>query len=303
MADVTVLDKFTWQFQILGLQFFSIKNLHEDSKIKKFPSLCRCFLMIFWIILVTVLIYIAHEKSNILATKNLLSLVVRFTNYIAGIIAMYYCLFSSFMQHSKLETFFLKSKQISKLFSDEFNHQSDFREMRKSLIIFTLINLSYSINISYQYTKTAFENFDDLVLILHSIFHSINEVFLTFFIFRFYFYVSIVVFHLKEMKILMCKSFNDDFEISNGKIIKVWTVNSQKLTHRNDEKNILVLRKVYYLIKEMADIVNDTMGFLVLLQMLMFISTVILYGFVILQRTRKMLTIMTFGLCKYSCKL
>lgn len=172
--------------------------------------------------------------------------------------------------------FFLKSKQISKLFLDEFEFKIDFRKTRKKFLLFILIDLIYLACLIYLFL-VRIASLDDLAKAFSFIFWVSKVIFINFAIFRFHFYVSIVAFHLKEIEHLMQKA---------SMIEK-----SRKVSRKNsDAKKVLVIRKVYLLIKEMAEIVNNTMSFLVLLRLLIFVSNVILVGFMVLRNLRNAIT-------------
>lgn len=284
MADVSVLNKFTFIFQLFGLQSFSLTEKGNE----KYPKPLQCLFLAFCMICATLLIIVSRIELHVLLSyTNVLDLVIGFLTYANYIFSIYYCLISSFSKRSKFIGFFWKSQQISKLCFDEFIHKIDFRKLSKRLTILTLLFFLLFLYLLQYNSRVALEEPEYAYLLL---FLAIREFFSNVIIFRFYFYVSIVELHLKEIEIMMSEFFNDNFEAPKARPVGAWTVNSKPIVRITSEtRKLLMIRKKYLLIKKMANDVDDTMGFIILLRLFMFVSFLIRFGYIFLKKITGMM--------------
>jgi hypothetical protein len=87
---------------------------------------------------------------------------------------------------------------------------------------------------------------------------------------KFNFYVHVINFFLGILPKLIKKNFGNEKSISVLKISPL---------HGLERRKVLVLRKIYFLITEMAEVVNHTMGLVIFTQMVMTVVGMVGFGF------------------------
>lgn len=277
MEYITVLNKFTWPFQFLGLQNVSLNNVNQNSD-PKYPSRWFNLVVFFWILWASVfsafIFYDFKETSG--AHMNYLNLVIKFLNFANYSTSIFIAVFSSFKNHSKLVNFFRKAEQISNYFSNEFNYKVNFAKMKKPLAVcyflYFILFVSLSQFLGYFKQEDAYNKF------IKPSFWMIIAIYIQVIVMRFNFYVRVVNFLLESLTDLVKENFLCNHNKFDGKmeIIEVRKICPNEFIERS---KVITIRKIYSLIKDMANIINQTMGLVVFLRIFMIITNMIRYGY------------------------
>jgi hypothetical protein len=257
MENISQLNKFTWIFQFFGLQNFSLNTVKMTAK-SKCPSILFLVIVILWLTCSGVFIYLhtgtfmdyVTEQENFLYRSITL---FAFADYLTAVpIGVVFTLWD----HSKLRLFFVKMQKILKLSLTELSCQVNYKKLRRSLAIANFVMmpscLFYIVEVVY------FLDFDDLSLIM------VARIFIQIIILRFNFYVHLI----NSLLDVLCESVVKDLgnEIQEVSVRKeVWITSS---SIHNRHRRIVIMRVVYKTIQEMTQIFNDTMGYLILSQII-----------------------------------
>lgn len=267
MEGVSTLEKVTWPFQLLGLQNFSLKNVEKTSKSKVFLEKFS-FLTLFWIGWASIFaLFLVDDFKKPSEFKNYLYIIFKFLNFVNYSSAVFIAVIFSVVKHSKLVSFFQKSNQVTNYCLHEFNHSLKFHRFKSHFAIFYVFKIIYfslvTLYIPFPKNSGIVDEF------VKPIFWIIETICLDAFTFRFYFYVRIVNFHLENLSELVRGKFgkvrSDSFKIS--------------ATNSNEKRRIAILRKIYLLLREMADCINDSMGLIFSIQLFMLIVNIVRFGY------------------------
>lgn len=297
MKNISVLDKFTWTFQVFGLQSFSIKNI-EKKKEKNYPSRFYCIYTMILLTWASVFAYLTINEFRHSAPKmsNHLSLVIKFVNYGNYIISLYLCLILSFFKYRQLVKFFKNSAKVSLHCFTEFGHKENFKTTKRELIKLMTIYATFFAILFYQIITADFGDSGIVGRLILPMFWQIVAVFIEIIVFRFNFYVRIINFHLKVMCDLIRGNFINELKIPAEKIIfEKWKVPPNKFV---ELRKVVALRKNYLLLREMSELVNETMGFIMFLRLFMVSTNIIRFGYDFLSDING--SVATFG--KVWCK-
>lgn len=273
MENISTLNKLTWPFQVLGLQCFSLKNFSKK------PSGYFCFVTVFWIVWASAFVAFTFEDFKITTSANVnyLSLVIKFSNFTNYSTSIFICVTSTYLNHSKLMEFFRNSERISNLFLYEFNYKINFRRMKKGLIVSYLLYLIFFTTLPY--FLTFFEGTEIYTRYVKPTFWLIIGIYIQIIVIRFSFYVRVVNFLLKILADLIRENFSKSQLPKpdvKGKFVEVWKVCPNNYL---ENRKVVVLRKIYLMIKEMADCINETMGLIIFIRLFMVITNMIRFGY------------------------
>jgi hypothetical protein len=261
MDKVSHLEVFTKQFQFFGLQCFSLKVFDEKVKIRK-PSAAFKILTVLWVVWGTVFASLTlrqYLKSSP-PSQNYLDVVIKFINHINYTVSNTFSILTYF-QNSRLQNFFWNSTKITELCWIEFNARTDYKKLRKPLAAAIFGYLVYfSILFQDMYPKPD----SNLNVYVTQLFWFLIFVFVQMLVFRFFFYVSIVNLHLATMKDLVPL-----LKFSPHKFIR--------------RKNIIAMRKMFLIIREMVSCINETMGFIIFLRLFMLITSIIKFDYIFIK--------------------
>lgn len=299
MNNISVLDIFSKVFQILCLQCFSLKSVNEKTK-GKYPSIYYTVYIIFILAGSTVFAFMGYKNfSSTSKADNYLNLVIKFLNFANYFGSIFFCLIFTFVKNLKLLRFFQLSTKIANLCSTEFNHDINFKKLRKPLAVPLILYSLLFIVLFFRLAKFSVSS-GIFVDVVEPVCWLIIVVFIFAIVFRFYFYVCIVNFHLEVLRVLITENFSSESEqtVFDRKTMQIMRVYSNMHLKRG---KIVVLRKIYMMIKEMASCVNETMGFAILLRLLMIISNMIRFGYDFLRNISESVSTLGNIWCK-SCK-
>lgn len=279
MENVSNLDKFFKLFQFIGLQCFSLNHLITD---RKYPSVYYRFYLMFllsWITTFGVWNFNNYIKNT---SNNYLHVIIKFLNFVNYVSSINVCLLLSFFQHQQLLRFFSNSEKISIMSFNQFNHKTNFKKFKQNVTFWLigfamlLVKLFYDLFYSLGFSGNFSDYFESSCWWLIAVFvYAI--------VLRFNFYVRLINFHLSLVNCLIRENFLNklsEVPVLTGKKIQLVKMHPQKYVLR---KQILTLRKIFILIREMANIVNSTMGFLILMRLVMIITNMIRFGYDLLR--------------------
>lgn len=272
-----ILDKFFKPFQFIGLQCFSVKNIKKESN-KKYPLIYYNIYLVVLVIWTTSFGALNYNRYTNLNSSNYLHVVIKFINFVNYALSIYLTLLVSFFRHSTLVKFFTNSSQIIDLCLLEFNYKIDFRKIVKELGVSMLVLAVILAKLFYDLVVTSKGNFGTLSHLL-STFWWLIAIFIYMIVLRFNFHVCLVNFHLTVLNEIIMEHFSysrDDVVHdwkSTVKTLKVYPINYIK------RMKIIGLKKILMLIKEMSNCVNETMGLIILLRLMMIITNMIRFGY------------------------
>lgn len=274
-----ILDKFFKPFQFIGLQCFSVKNIKKEVN-KKYPSIhynIYLVVLVIWTTSFGVLNYSNYTNLNA-SQGNYLHVVIKFINFINYALTIYLTLLVSFVRHSTLVKFFTNSSRIVNLCLMEFNYKIDFRKVVKKLGVTMLVLAIFLAKLFYDLVLPSKGNFGTLSHLLTT-FWWLIAIFIYMIVLRFNFHVCVINFHLTVLNELI----KENFSYSREDVVHNWksTVKTLKVYPINYVKRmkIIELKKMFMLIKEMSNCVNETMGFIILLRLMMIITNMIRFGY------------------------
>lgn len=267
------LNNYLIVFEILGLQYFSLKSLFKvDTKKTKSPSWFRLLYMIFTIIVSFIILRLYGNISGLglikaLHQNSIIALAVQNIMVLAFIFAITISIIHAYITTKKTKQIFVISSKIKKLCMEAFGKSVDVKALKKKLfrrtrsmaMYFSLFHLLMLVcdqdSLPVSVLVTALKNF---ILITLS--------------FRLIFYTSLVNEHLNFLEEMVQELFpsppikiidNIHLHLTFGKTA---TIKDTPL------KKIMVARKMYCNLIEITNLVNETVGLSIFL---LFISLVI----------------------------
>lgn len=273
-----VLNNFFKPFQLIGLQCFSIRNLDTKGS-HKYPSIYYNIYLVVLLVGTTGFgVFNSNNYTKLPASGgNYLHVVIKFINFINYALTIYLALMLSFVKHSTLVKFFLNSSKICDLCAVEFNYQINFRRMIRQLALTMLIPIFILIKLFYDLVVPVEGSFGTPGH-LRNIIWWLVAIFIYMIVLRFNYHVSVVNFHLEVLNELIEETFPDESKTVIDWKSAVKTIKVHPMSYLIRIK-IKTLKKIFMLIKEMSDCVNETMGFIILLRLLMIITNMIRFGY------------------------
>jgi hypothetical protein len=257
MSNIYDLNFFTLIFQLFGLQNFSLKTAMKSST-SKFPSVFYFLIIILWICYASFFLHSWYDDmlDFLNSTNNFLNrviIIVGFTNYFNVIfIGVFYTIWDN----SKLVDFHRKFQRTLNLCFSELHRRAKLRGIKKSLI-FTFVFFGWSCSI-YVYEICFIYKLDNTTFLL------IAKIYTLVVILRFNVYVQLINYRLE----VLCQLIQDNLESELN--VKFQCVSILRSDRHNliERRKIVAMRKIYKLIKEMAKIVDQTMAFMVSIQII-----------------------------------
>lgn len=231
-------------FQVFGLLYFSIRKLSTKS-VNFSPSVFQTIQFVFISIIFSLqaLLFIL-DMSKIytisISVKNSLSLVVQSLTFFSIISVYAVAAAQSFLNTTKTKKIFHNFLTISKVFMDEFGNNLDYRQVKiwffKTSSILTVIIILCQILIFVYEVNFEVDNSIERNLLGLSL-----TIFIIMIIQKFMFFVNLVVYNLKHLTILMKKN-----------------IQTQSLRR---ERKLKKLSKIYILIQESVELINQSLGY------------------------------------------
>lgn len=276
-------------FQLMGLQFFSLNKIDSqyiDKKVSLKWKIYLIFIMSSLSILAGILVFVDdYEKRNEnvdVTINNVLMIAVRKVMEASFIIVIVSSILQSFINVKKWKKFYLNISKIRKINQSELDCDEDFTNFkkastRKMAIFLTYFAFCHVLSCVFQVSH----NVKHFYLITFLAFLPIN--FLTVVALRMIFYVSLINYLLKNLQ----KSLSRTYEIQ-AKISFIKNDEKQIISDRS--KSLLSLRKVFNLILESANILDNVWGLSLIIYLAGYIIaiTVSEYQFLILMVDEKL---------------
>lgn len=272
MDSISSLNNCSRIYQVLGLQCFSL-NIVDEKKEKKYPSIGRTIYLLVITIIITYINWAYFESINSKTVyaetiqENNLVYVIKVSLAILQVAVGIVTLLSSYFKHSRLQEFFMNSEKISDIYLRELSYRVDYKKFKTHLEIVTVVcvvlfAIYIIIGISLFRNVPLGEFIFGLLFILPLLFHLMMHV-------RFYFYVATVNFHVKILRSLILRCLEPTLDF----------VGLRKVITQRNSREVVAWKKVYVLLKDMANDVNDSQGFTVLCLISIIIINITRFGY------------------------
>lgn len=271
MVEVSSLDGAFKVFEAFGFQSFSIKS-ELTLKAGKRQMICaKIYLAIVWAVFMlsfALLFLLIWKKSPDPSDKenlNFFALVF----FSACMLASVYARQSmAILRKRHMIKFFKNAEEISKTSYREFNHEINYRKlerpMKATMTLFLLQYIVVQVVIEF-ISKSTYDR------VLNSLRVNIFESIVLTFV-QFNFYAQIVLFNLEQLKRLLKENLcNAHAFIPQGNFVRAIC--------KSEVRKIYAMRKIFCLIKEMADQFNIVMGFGVLFGLLLTVLSLVRHGY------------------------
>lgn len=281
MENIASFDVCTKPFEVLGLQCFSLKSL---KNVGKYPSNnYKLYMIVFYAFLSFThgtLIFTAYTMHKDTTVENNLNRMMKHFIYSNFTLLQLACLIMSYFKNFRYVQFFRNVEKISTICSFEFHHKIVYKKLRKSLLTALISYAIFYVGINV-YTVAIFDYVTrPLMELPMEIISLFPFLFLHMAVIRIGFYVHIVNFHLKVLRNLITGQFAKEFQFyDNNFPSSELKVQKTFVPKNNLKRKVLTLRKIFMLIKEMANHVEETMGIIVLLMLLMMITSITRNGY------------------------
>lgn len=262
------MNSFLIIFEVMGLQYFSLKSLNFD-KLKKRPSARRTLLMLTLLIFMTFVTFFfikvdqdKSENHHRLEAKTFITFTIHHSMNIGLVVVILSSIVQSFMSNWKVEKIYQNAKEIAKVSFEEFNVVIDFKKIKKASQkrLAALLTLFLSVHFTTRFLHT--NTFEDIVVMFFAV---LPVLYLVMTVFKFVFYVGMVNCQLGFTAKLIENIFK------KPQTLALETVNLQKIFVKPSKKfedplrKLIAARKILNLTCENGALVNDSNGFTLLL--------------------------------------
>lgn len=266
-------DELNWSlfiFELMGLQYFSIKTLSYDS-LKNRITLYRFIYMVFLLtfVLTFVVAFVMAENYMViesLTVKNVLMFTIKNSMNVGLVLVVCSSLIQSYSSTNYVMQIYLNTREISQLCFEEFKVFIDFKQVKNStwkrlsvtaLVLSTLHGVVGVIHMKY------------LLKIYPMLVSLVPMIFFFMIVFKMVFYIDLINIHLEFLEKLI-KEVPMDHPIKiidniNLHLLSVRTVKPVKPPEDTLIKKFRVIRKTYNLIYENGILINDSIGLSVLM--------------------------------------
>lgn len=267
-------------FELMGLQYFSLKQLSKENQNDR-PTVVRTIYMVVLLVLVSTLMLVFIWTNNNMAqehitAKNVLMFMVQNSMNVGLFLVVCTSLIQSFMSTRLVMKIYFNIKDMLHLYLQEFGDVVDFKKVRRASLkrVFTMLTFFFITHGST--TFISMKSYDDVVIMLIG---AIPLFFLLMVVFKFIFYVEMVNSQLKFlneilMKVWTCQStkFIDNiyFQVTKVKSVK---------TFEDPLRKLRVLRRIYNIIHENGNLINDSNGLTILTMLVCLVAALTASGY------------------------
>ena len=230
-------------FHIFGLLYFSIKKLSTEN-INTYPSVLYTvqFILILTVFSFQALLFfnnLSKMYAISISAKSSLSLVVQSLSFLGIFFVYAVAAIQSYFSTPKLKKIFKNLIVISKIFSDDFGYILSYRAVKiwffkRTVALSIVYFLSHLLVFAYEL------KFDGKDILERNVLAFLLTIFLTMIVQKFLFFVNLVDYNLKHLIILMKKI--------------------SRIQNSRRKKKLEKLRKVYNLIQENVELINQCLG-------------------------------------------
>jgi hypothetical protein len=265
MVDISVLNIFFLPFQILGLQTFTLRNIKKSVK-SKYPGIIFILVHLCWIAIAIAFTYFSYESIVLVLTviKNFVDLTLQRVSVYYYFLIIFNAVIATIWNHSKLFKFFKNFQELLSIFDAKLNCSVNLKRLMKSFVIsFIVLALASSCYV-YNVATAPWSAFTMFIC---------ARIYSQFIPLKFNYLVQIVNFSLDLLIKTIDQNLKDKHQVkvTAGK----WKICPQNFVYQH---KIVAMRRIYQLIKEMEKFVNDSMGYLMLLQIFIVSVEMINFG-------------------------
>lgn len=245
-------------FEILGLQYFSVKNLTQENCSRR--SIVRMIQLVTILTLLTSCFYIAVETESVKtnqktkAKSKIMFAILNAKNF--GILCIVWInVTNSYWNSFKIKKIFLNILNISKLCVQEFDLVIDFALLKKLVLRRTFAIILFTVIMNGCYAYATFEKFYDVIV---AIAETILFLFISLAAYNFVFYVETI-----NNQLLLVENLLNALTSQPKIIIENFHPNFtivRPLKINNLTRQLIGIRKLYNLIDENAKIISEIFG-------------------------------------------
>lgn len=262
-------------FEVLGLQYFSLKALKKEN-VNDRPSVFRFLYMLVLCAVVTTLmvlfiVYRAPVMEKKVTPKNALMFAIQ--NMISVCIILVVCVsfFQSFASTSLVKKIFLNSQEIAELCFNEFRIIIDHNQMKKATWRRFSIMLVFLGTVHGTITAVKMKSTQDILFMFILI---LPITFLLMISFKLIFYVRMLNIELKILKKIL-----DKIDLQLKLHPMVMTI-IQPNEHIEDySNNLTIARRIYNLIYENGMLINSSNGLTILILLMTLVVSLTASGY------------------------
>lgn len=258
------LDICTVFFEVIGLQYFSLKSLTIKSAGTS-PSWIRLTYFLFVLICSTVfcVIYLSYsfgDQEEKLNAKNILMFIIENSINVGMFVVIWTSLIQSYLTTAKIKTMFLNVNEMVRIVRHEFGKKTDFKQIRKdawkrlalSLVAFCIFHGILAVIAVLQRGPYA---------IISVFFGSSPILMLIFILYKFIFFATMINYQLDLIEHLLTESFQyQPIRIIDN--INMYLDPSSPRIPRDDYfRKLFAIRKIYCLVYDNSLLVNESNGF------------------------------------------
>lgn len=253
-------------FEVVGLQYFSLRSLRDDEHGKR-PSRYRLAHLVFMTIFVNSqiigLILTDGFWSGDLNVKGVLNFMIDHSMNVGYVMATFISLFQSYWSTENIKKVFFNNNKMVQIYRQEFDITTNLKKVRDNAVKKSVYLISFFAAIQ---AANIFANLKLNSSFLHMAFGMIPGIFLTLSVLKVLFYVSLVNHQLEFLKKTAERIIKREevktVEFVNRHVINVMP--KPNMLKRDSMKKLQAAWKVYSMINENSEIINASLGWTVL---------------------------------------
>jgi hypothetical protein len=258
-------------FQLLGLQYFSIKKLIE-SKASKTPSnrqtVCGFLIILLLVSLLAIQTLFASEITQTVNARNVLNITINHLMRIGLYIIAITSVFKSLTLSCEEQKFFLAIEKINEIVRQDLETAT--QNQKTKFIYGALITVPLTMAFFSALLTSGLgisENFNIYMIILAFLLPTLLFSLLS--IEKFLLYVNVINNLLEDLNLILKMMVNDNKLKTSMKSTHLVRLVEPKVSNRDILREVLAVRKVYNLIYVNGQIVEDVQGVIVLFHVIL----------------------------------
>lgn len=267
-------------FEMFGLQYFSLKSLKDHGVPQKLPYL-RAIYMIFLIFLYTSLmaIYVFTDESFLdrrVTAKTVLTYTIQHSMKIGLFLVIFSSVLQSFLSTKKLATIFENFRKVFEITSEDFNVTQNFIKIKQRFKINVTLMIIFLLSTQVFLIVMDTKSFEEFIFLCCG---TLPIIFVLLTVFKFVFYVQMINHELKMLSNLV----EGIFRLQSPKIIEQLDLHliSVKPHRFYDDvfKKFVSAKKIYNILYENGSLLNGSMGFTMLVLLIVLVITLTASGY------------------------
>jgi hypothetical protein len=273
----TELKTFLNIFELLGLQYFSLRELTVDN-LKKRPTFLRAiFMLILVTIVCSLMIFVVNsdnpEVEGKVTAKNVVMFAIKRSFNLGMILVCCSSIVQSFVSTKKIKKVFMNIRQVVKIVQSEFDVCVDFKRFKISALkkLWFLLIFFATIHASVTLVYWNEEN-----LFIRTFLGAIPVVFLLIVVYKILFFIALINYQLE----LLSEIVKDIFQYHPIKIIE--NINFHLTSVKTVEDPLEKLRsarKIFNIIFESGALINSSNGFTILIMLITLVISLTVSGY------------------------